>query len=200
MVSSRNKGSKFLKKPWCSVDGRVWQGNLCLSNLELSPFVRAIESLWRARNLNSLRWPVFVINSVWLPRKGECPTLLRQAGGLHFYWISGTQESGDYYRRAGVGGGWVNLPDPHIRFCNIPHWLLNCSSFFPLQTLWSMWSILVGVLMCYQLILYWHRLRSKTKVTMLCIRNRQTRCTSWDPFDLLNYRAMFWKNKTGNQF
>ena len=43
MVSSRNKGSKFLKKPWCSVDGRVWQGNLCLSNLELSPFVRAIE-------------------------------------------------------------------------------------------------------------------------------------------------------------
>ena len=100
------------------------------------------------------------------------------------------------------GGGWggVNLPDPHIRFCNIPHWLLNCSSFFPLQTLWSMWSILVGVLMCYQLILYWHRLRSKTKVTMLCIRHRQTRCTSWDPFDLLNYRAMFWKNKTGNQF
>ena len=119
MVSSRNKGSKFLKKPWCSVDGRVWQGNLCLSNLELSPFVRAIESLWRARNLNSLRWPVFVINSVWLPRRGECPTLLRQAGGLHFYWISGTQESGDYYRRGGVGGGWVNLPDPHIRFCNI---------------------------------------------------------------------------------
>ena len=90
--------------------------------------------------LNSLRWPVFVINSVWLPRRGECPTLLRQAGGLHFYWISGTQESGDYYRRGGVGGGWVNLPDPHIRFCNIPHWLLNCSSFFPLQTQYTCYS------------------------------------------------------------
>ena len=64
---------------------------------------------------------------------------------------------------------------------------------------WS-WKLTCGSLMCVQLFLYWHHLRFKTKVTMLCIWHRQTRCTLWNPFNLSQLLSWILKNKTGNQF
>ena len=133
MVSSRNKGSKFLKKPWCSVDGRVWQGNLCLSNLELSPFVRAIEletSALKLFTVASFRYQLSLVTS-----EGRMPDFIATSRRSSF--LLDIRHSRERWLLPPRGGGGVNLPDPHIRFCNIPHWLLNCSSFFPLQTLWS---------------------------------------------------------------
>ena len=136
MVSSRNKGSKFLKKPWCSVDGRVWQGNLCLSNLELSPFVRAIELETSA--LKTLYGGQFSLSTQFGYLGGENARLYCDKQEVFiFIGYQALKRVMIITAEGGWVGGGVNLPDPHIRFCNIPHWLLNCSSFFPLQTLWS---------------------------------------------------------------
>ena len=59
---------------------------------------------------------------------------------------------------------------------------------------WS-WKLTCGSLMCCQLFLYWHHLRSKTKVTMLCIWHRQARCTLWNPFNLSQLLSWILKNK-----
>ena len=135
MVSSRNKGSKFLKKPWCSVDGRVWQGNLCLSNLELSPFVRAIEletSALKLFTVASFRYQLSLVTS-----EGRMPDFIATSRRSSF--LLDIKHSREWWLLPPRGGGWGGG-----KFSRSPHKILQYSSLaFKLQFIFPFANLVI---------------------------------------------------------